>query len=80
MTFLRFASLATAVAFLATPALAQTKADPKGGGGGGAAGGDKSELYQQLNLFGDVLESASAATMSSRSRRSSSSRMPSTAC
>lgn len=50
MTFLRFASLATAVAFLATPVLAQTKADPK------AAGGDKSELYQQLNLFGDVLE------------------------
>jgi carboxyl-terminal processing protease len=50
MTFLRLASLATAVAFLATPALAQTKADPK------AAGGDKSELYQQLNLFGDVLE------------------------
>ena len=51
MTFLRFASLATAVAFLATPALAQNKAaDPK------AAGGDKSELYQQLNLFGDVLE------------------------
>jgi carboxyl-terminal processing protease len=51
MTFLRFASLATAVAFLAAPALAQTKAaDPK------APGGDKSELYQQLNLFGDVLE------------------------
>src|SRR5690349_6313046 len=51
MSFLRLASLATAVAFLATPALAQTKAaDPK------AAGGDKSELYQQLNLFGDVLE------------------------
>ena len=51
MTFLRLASLATAVAFLAAPALAQTKAaDPK------AAGGDKSELYQQLNLFGDVLE------------------------
>jgi carboxyl-terminal processing protease len=51
MTFLRFASLATAVAFLATPVLAQTKgADSK------AAGGDKSELYQQLNLFGDVLE------------------------
>jgi carboxyl-terminal processing protease len=51
MTFLRFASLTTAVAFLAAPALAQTKAaDPK------AAGGDKSELYQQLNLFGDVLE------------------------
>ena len=51
MTFLRFASLATAVAFLAAPALAQNKAaDPK------APGGDKSELYQQLNLFGDVLE------------------------
>ncbi len=51
MTFLRLASLATAVAFLAAPALAQNKpADPK------AAGGDKSELYQQLNLFGDVLE------------------------
>jgi len=49
MNFLRFASLATAVAFLAAPALAQVKADPK------AAGGDKSELYQ-LNLFGDVLE------------------------
>ena len=51
MTFLRLASLATAVAFLAAPVLAQDKAaDPK------AAGGDKSELYQQLNLFGDVLE------------------------
>ncbi len=50
MNFLRLASLATAVAFLAAPALAQVKADPK------AAGGDKSELYQQLNLFGDVLE------------------------
>ncbi len=51
MTFLRLASLATAVAFLAAPALAQNKpADPK------AAGADKSELYQQLNLFGDVLE------------------------
>ncbi|HEV7545258.1 MAG TPA: S41 family peptidase [Reyranella sp.] len=31
-------------------AWSQDKADPK------AAGGDKSELYQQLNLFGDVLE------------------------
>src|SRR5690349_8867792 len=51
MTFPRFASIATAVALLAAPVLAQDKpADPK------AAGGDKSELYQQLNLFGDVLE------------------------
>ena len=55
MTFLRSASIAAAtLAFLAGPALApafaQNKADPK------AAGGDKSELYQQLNLFGDVLE------------------------
>ena len=52
MTFLRLASLAATVALLGVPALtlAQDKADPK------AAGGDKSELYQQLNLFGDVLE------------------------
>jgi carboxyl-terminal processing protease len=55
MTFLRSASIAAAtLAFLAGPALApafaQNKTDPK------AAGGDKSELYQQLNLFGDVLE------------------------
>jgi carboxyl-terminal processing protease len=41
------------VAFLAVPAvvvLGQDKNAPK------PAGGDKSELYQQLNLFGDVLE------------------------
>ena len=55
MTVLRSASIAAAtLAFLAGPALApafaQDKADPKAGGG------DKSELYQQLNLFGDVLE------------------------
>jgi carboxyl-terminal processing protease len=51
MTFLRLASLAATVALLGIPALhAQDKADAK------AAGGDKSELYQQLNLFGDVLE------------------------
>ena len=55
MTVLRSASIAAAtLAFLAGPALApafaQDKADPKSGGG------DKSELYQQLNLFGDVLE------------------------
>jgi carboxyl-terminal processing protease len=52
MTFLRLASLAATVALLGIPALthAQDKPDAR------AAGGDKSELYQQLNLFGDVLE------------------------
>jgi carboxyl-terminal processing protease len=53
MTRLRLASAAVIMAFLAVPiaytAWSQDKADPK-------AGGDKSELYQQLNLFGDVLE------------------------
>ena len=54
MTRLRIASAAAVLALLAgsatLPAWAQDKADPK------AATGDKSELYQQLNLFGDVLE------------------------
>ena len=54
MTRLRLVSTAAILAFLAAPLVgsvsAQDKADPK------AAGGDKSELYQQLNLFGDVLE------------------------
>ena len=54
MTRLRIASAAAVLALLAgsafLPASAQDKADPK------AATGDKSELYQQLNLFGDVLE------------------------
>ncbi len=54
MTRLRIASVAAIMAFLAVPvgitAWSQDKADPK------AAGSDKSELYQQLNLFGDVLE------------------------
>jgi carboxyl-terminal processing protease len=52
MTRLRIASAAVLLAFLAVPAAttwSQDKTDPK-------AGGDKSELYQQLNLFGDVLE------------------------
>src|SRR5471032_3091466 len=53
MTPLRLASIAATMAFLTVPAIvpasAQDKADK-------AAGGDKSELYQQLNLFGDVLE------------------------
>lgn len=53
MTRSRLATAAAVVAFLAVPAfvvLGQDKAAPK------PAGGDKSELYQQLNLFGDVLE------------------------
>ena len=54
MTRLRFASIATTLAFLAVPAVvpvsAQDKPDAKG------PGADKSELYQQLNLFGDVLD------------------------
>jgi carboxyl-terminal processing protease len=54
MTRLRIASAVAIMAFLAVPvgmtAWSQDKADPK------APGGDKSELYQQLNLFGDVLE------------------------
>ncbi len=55
MTRLRFASIAATLAFLTVPAVIpasaqDNKADPKG------TGGDKSELYQQLNLFGDVLE------------------------
>ncbi len=53
MTLTRIASTAALLAFLAAPAAtsawAQDKADPK-------AMTDKSELYQQLNLFGDVLE------------------------
>ncbi|MBS0517673.1 MAG: PDZ domain-containing protein [Proteobacteria bacterium] len=52
MTRLRIASVAATLAFLAVPAIvpvsAQDKADK--------TGNDKSELYQQLNLFGDVLE------------------------
>ncbi|OFW98798.1 MAG: peptidase S41 [Alphaproteobacteria bacterium RIFCSPHIGHO2_12_FULL_66_14] len=54
MTRLRIASATAILAFLAIPltmpAWSQDKAAPK------PAGGDKSELYQQLNLFGDVLE------------------------
>lgn len=54
MTRLRIASAAAILAFLAVPtalpAWSQDKADPK------APATDKSELYQQLNLFGDVLE------------------------
>jgi carboxyl-terminal processing protease len=52
MTRLRLVSTAAIVAFLAVPAAytwGQDKAEK-------AAGSEKSELYQQLNLFGDVLE------------------------
>ncbi len=51
MTRLRLASAVALVAFLAVPAYVvwgQDKNKP--------AANDKSELYQQLNLFGDVLE------------------------
>jgi carboxyl-terminal processing protease len=53
MNRLRIASAAAIMALLAAPvaitAWSQDKAESK-------PGGDKSELYQQLNLFGDVLE------------------------
>ena len=53
MTRMRLVSVAAVLAFGAgvvlAPVLAQDKAEPK-------SGSDKSELYQQLNLFGDVLE------------------------
>ena len=53
MTRMRLVSVAAVLAFSAgvalVPVLAQDKAEPK-------SGSDKSELYQQLNLFGDVLE------------------------
>ena len=53
MTRLSLATTAAILAFGAgvalAPVLAQDKAEPK-------SGSDKSELYQQLNLFGDVLE------------------------
>ncbi|HTE82505.1 MAG TPA: S41 family peptidase [Reyranella sp.] len=53
MTRFRIVSTAALLAFLAAPgvhpALAQDKTDAK-------PANDKSELYQQLNLFGDVLE------------------------
>ncbi|MEI4884119.1 hypothetical protein Q8G49_28555, partial [Klebsiella pneumoniae] len=53
MTRLSLATTAAILAFGAgvalAPVLAQDKAEPK-------SPSDKSELYQQLNLFGDVLE------------------------
>ena len=51
MTRLRLASAAALVAFLAVPAYVVWGQDK-----GAAKPVDKSELYQQLNLFGDVLE------------------------
>ena len=51
MTRLRLASAAALVAFLAVPAVVVLGQDK-----GPAKPSDKSELYQQLNLFGDVLE------------------------
>ncbi len=51
MTRQRLATTAALLALLAAPAFAQDK-----GKDAGKPAGDKSELYQQLNLFGDVLE------------------------
>ena len=55
MTRMRLVSVAAVLALgagvLLAPVLAQDKAEPKS-----KSGSDKSELYQQLNLFGDVLE------------------------
>ena len=53
MTRLRLASAAAFVAFLAVPATGALAQDR---GGAKPPVTDKSELYQQLNLFGDVLE------------------------
>jgi carboxyl-terminal processing protease len=57
MTRLRIASVAAIMAFLAVPvgmtAWSQDKVESKTDK---TPGNDKSELYQQLNLFGDVLE------------------------
>src|SRR5260370_28663838 len=54
MTRLGLASTAAILAFSAGTALAPVP--PRDRPDGKAAGGDKSELYQQLNLFGAVLE------------------------
>jgi len=56
MTRLRLATTAAILAFSAGLALAPVLAQDKDKGDAKPAGGDKSELYQQLNLFGDVLE------------------------
>jgi carboxyl-terminal processing protease len=54
MIRLRFVSIAATLAFLTVPAIVPASAQDKPGTKG--PGSDKSELYQQLNLFGDVLE------------------------
>jgi carboxyl-terminal processing protease len=54
MTRLRYVSIAATMAFLTVPAIVPASAQDKSDAKGPAA--DKSELYQQLNLFGDVLE------------------------
>ena len=53
MTRLRLASAAAIMAFLAVPVAYTAWSQDKGDA---AKNSDKSELYQQLNLFGDVLE------------------------
>ncbi len=76
MTFLRFASVATAVAFLAAARRLRRRTRPIRK----AAGGDKSELYQQLNLFGDVLERIRRDYVEPVEEKTARSRTPSTAC
>ncbi|HTR84382.1 MAG TPA: S41 family peptidase [Reyranella sp.] len=51
---MRSASLVATLAFLAVPAIVPASAQDKADAA--KPQGDKSELYQQLNLFGDVLE------------------------
>ena len=55
MTRLRIATTAAIMAFLAVP-VAYTAWSQDKGQADAAKNADKSELYQQLNLFGDVLE------------------------
>jgi carboxyl-terminal processing protease len=56
MLRLRLASSVALLAFLAIPAATTSFGQDKADKSAAATGGDKSELYQQLNLFGDVLE------------------------
>src|SRR5262249_8785991 len=56
MNRLRIASAAAIMAFLAAPVAITAWSQDKAEKAEQKSSGDKSELYQQLNLFGDVLE------------------------
>jgi carboxyl-terminal processing protease len=56
MNRLRIASAVAIMAFLAAPVAITAWSQDKQDKADSKPGGDKSELYQQLNLFGDVLE------------------------